>query len=150
MNLADVATYTSLSTGVVAVLGTIIAKWLEHKTKELSQKISAEASLRAQLMSRIDRLEQRLADAIGREDALRNKVLELETMVRTKEFSLKELQYKHEALLDNHRELSERYKFSERENSKLRDEMLRWYLESDINIRRTLPPPPRYPHDAEG
>jgi chromosome segregation ATPase len=146
VNPQDFTTAASIATGLLAVLGTIVAKVLEQKTKQLSADLHNESELRAQLLGRIERLEFALNAAAAREAELRAKVGELELCIRDKESAQREITLRYEALREAHRELSERYKFSEQQNRKLRDEMLAWY----ISDRRHTPIPPAYPPGKMG
>lgn len=142
MNPADVTTAASVATGLLAIVGTIVAKVLEQKTKQLNAELKNESALREQLLGRIERLEFALADAMKRESDLASRINELEHIVREKDAVARELRMKYDALAEAHRELSDRYKFSEQQNRKLRDEMLAWYIAAD---RRDTPIPPAYP-----
>lgn len=137
----DAATIASVSTGLLAVIGTIVAKILEARAKRLEADLANESALRSQLMGRIDALEFKLAEAADREMTLARKINELEVLLRDKESAARELRLKYEALAEAHHELSDRYKFSEQQNRKLRDEMLAWYINEG---RRHTPVPPKY------
>lgn len=147
MNPEDLTTAASVATGLLAVLGTVVAKWLDARATQLKQDLQSESELRTQLLGRIERLELALTNAAERECSMVRRIAELEGLVKDKDAARRELELRHDALLEAHRELSERYQFSEQQNRKLRDEMLSWYLRSD---RNTPVPPAPYPPKEKG
>lgn len=147
MNPEDLTTAASVATGLLAVFGTVVAKWLDSRATQLKHDLRNESELRTQLLGRIERLELALTNAAERECSMVRRIAELEGLVKDKDAARRELELRHDALLEAHRELSERYQFSEQQNRKLRDEMLSWYLRSD---RNTPVPPAPYPPKEKG
>lgn len=131
----DISTIAPILTGVLALVGGITAKILESKSRRLTHALSEEVDFRKMLGTRVDTLDLQLMMAM-------KTIKELEDKLHQRELSLQELTWKHEALKDAHAELLDRYKISEASNQQLKDEMLKWYLES--NLRRTTPPPKAY------
>lgn len=131
--------------GIVTVIGGIVAKWLETRTKLLSEELKVESELRNQLLGRIERLELERIVASKREDELLARVQHLETQLATKDLTLQKLTWDHNDLLRRHDELAERCKVAEAESKRLKDELLSHYMANSPE-RKTVPPPaPREP-----
>lgn len=119
----DLIAYASASTGLLAVVGTMLAKWLDAKVKN-------ESRLREQLLGRIQDLEARLIDST-------DKISRLELTIMSKTFEMRELTIKYEALKVNYEDLDARYKASEETARKLLEKLVTFTGEQKI---RSLTP----------
>lgn len=134
----NASTLAGVIGAVLTLIGGIVARLLENRTKLLSAQLNIESELRNQLLGRIEALEFQTIASRKREDELLGRIQVLETALRDKEYDLKELQARHGELQKRHEELSHRYAITEESNSSLRDQLLRHYID---NERKTIPPP---------
>lgn len=136
----ELSVIAPILTGVVAIIGAVVAKVLDSRSKKLSFELSSEIELRKMLLSRVDTLDLQLAMAL-------KKVQDMEKKLHEKEVALLELSWKYESLKEAHSYLLDRYKLLAAGNQQLMDEVLQYYVE---HHRRTSPPPrPYYPKEDE-
>lgn len=132
-----------LLSGAIAVLSTWMAAGTRLKAKQVEADLKNEAEILRGLMGSQEAMRFQLEAAIKREAEMVARMTTLEAMVRERDVALRELTMRYEALKENHAELAERHRQSERDNLRLRDELLKHYLDSEA--RKTVPPPPKYP-----
>lgn len=141
----ELSSLPAIVAGVVTVIGGVIAKLLESRTKLLSEELKVESELRNQLLGRIERLELERIVASKREDELLARVQHLETQLASKDLTLQKLTWDHNALLQRHDELAERCRVAEAESKRLKDELLSHYMASSPERKTVPPPPPKEP-----
>lgn len=132
-----------LISGAVAVLSTWLAANTRIKAKQVEADLKNEAELLRNLTGSQEAMRFQIEASIKREAEMMARMVTLEAMVRERDMALRELTLRYEALRENHAELAERHRQSERDNVRLRDELLKHYLDSEA--RKTVPPPAKYP-----
>lgn len=132
-------------------IGAAVAKLLDGRQKRLMAELEGERDLLRGVMGRQEALEMQLANATRREGQMAEQIRQLERELAKRDMDMKELTWRYEALRENYTELSERHKVAEADARRLRDELLRYYLE--VDARRSMPAegrlplPPRVPRD---
>jgi chromosome segregation ATPase len=119
----EILAYVGTGTGFLAVLGTMITRWLDAKIKD-------EARQRQAMMTRITDLESKLLASTTR-------IAELELKIMSKTFELRELEIKYQALAENYHELLDRYRASEESGKKLMERLVSFTGEQ--KLRGTTP-----------
>ncbi len=124
------------------LLGGIVAKWLDGRTKQLAEQLKNEAALMQTIVGRQEAIEFQLAAAMRREGEMSQRIRHLENEVKDRDMAVRELTWRYDALKEQYIDLNERHKQAEKDNMRLREELLKSYLESAEALRSLPAPPP--------
>lgn len=98
MNAGDVQTIATVAAAVLALIGAIVTKWLDARSRVIAKKLEVETDFAKQLLTRVESLEMQLFMSRKTHEKLQEQIYSLRSALKEKEDDLKHLSYKYEAL----------------------------------------------------
>lgn len=98
MNAGDIQTIATVAAAVLALIGAIVTKWLDTRSRVIAKKLEVETDFAKQLLTRVESLEMQLFMSRKTHEKLQEQIYSMRSALKEKEDDLKHLSYKYEAL----------------------------------------------------